>query len=112
MTEPTNDIDRKLQQIRPHLEMKYGNCINFYEPEIRAQWDNKVSADYEALASNLYLPVNFVQEINTLLKDKKQVIFQGPPGTGKTYIARRLARHLAEEDDRVYAGAVSPVLCL
>ena len=101
VTEPTDDIDRKLQQIRPHLEAKYGNGINFYEPEIRAQWNNEVSADYEALASNLYLPVNFVQEINTLLKDKKQIIFQGPPGTGKTYVARALAQHLAGADERV-----------
>ena len=35
------------------------------------------------------------------MEDKKQVIFQGPPGTGKTYVARKLARHLAGADDRV-----------
>ena len=47
------------------------------------------------LANELTLPVHFLREIEALLEDKKQVIFQGPPGTGKTYIARKLAMHLA-----------------
>ena len=39
----------------------------------------------------MFLPVEFLVEIDVLLKDKKQVIFQGPPGTGKTYVAQELA---------------------
>lgn len=57
--------------------------------------------DLAALANELYLPIEFLQEINTLLEDKKQVIFQGPPGTGKTYVARKLAEHIAGSKDRV-----------
>ena len=53
------------------------------------------------LASNLNLDIDFLKEIQTLLDDKKQVIFQGPPGTGKTYVARELAKHLAGADNRV-----------
>ncbi len=54
------------------------------------------------LANELYLPANFLEEIDTLLQEKKQVIFQGPPGTGKTFVARALARHLAAgADERV-----------
>ena len=49
----------------------------------------------------LRLPLEFVKEIETLLDDKKQVIFQGPPGTGKTYVAQKLAKHLAGSDERV-----------
>ncbi|MXY17382.1 MAG: AAA domain-containing protein [Acidobacteria bacterium] len=52
------------------------------------------------MADRLHLPVNFLQNIETLLKDKKQVIFQGPPGTGKTFVAQALARHLAGDEDR------------
>ncbi len=55
----------------------------------------------EALAAELYLTADFLQNIELLLEDKKQVIFQGPPGTGKTYVARKLAKHLAGADDRV-----------
>ncbi len=55
----------------------------------------------ESLAVQVYLPVEFLTEIETLLTEKKQVIFQGPPGTGKTYLAQKLAEHLAESTDRV-----------
>ena len=55
----------------------------------------------ESLATKLHLPVGFLEEIKTLLKEKKQVIFQGPPGTGKTYVARKLAGHVAGSKERV-----------
>ena len=51
--------------------------------------------DMAALAQDLRLPVDFLEKIETLLDDKRQIIFQGPPGTGKTYVARALAKHLA-----------------
>ena len=53
------------------------------------------------LADELHLPVSFLENIDKLLDDKKQVIFQGPPGTGKTYVAQKLANHLAGPEDRV-----------
>ena len=53
------------------------------------------------LATDLHLPAPFLEEIQILLEDKPQVIFQGPPGTGKTYVAPKLARHLAGADHRV-----------
>ena len=55
----------------------------------------------ETLAGELYLPVEFLENIKTLLEDKKQVIFQGPPGTGKTFVAQKLAQRLAGSKDRV-----------
>ena len=54
-----------------------------------------------SLARELTLPVEFLEEIETLLKDKKQVIFQGPPGTGKTFVAQKLANHLAGPEGSV-----------
>ena len=54
----------------------------------------------EDLAESLYLPVDFLQNVETLLREKKQVIFQGPPGTGKTFVAQKLAGHLAGGDER------------
>ncbi len=53
------------------------------------------------LADELHLPVSFLENIDNLLTDKQQVIFQGPPGTGKTYVAQKLANHLAGSEDRV-----------
>ena len=60
------------------------------------------------LANALYLPVEFLEEIEALLDDKKQVIFQGPPGTGKTYVAQKLARHLAGSNERVTLVQLHP----
>ena len=54
-----------------------------------------------ALADELLLSSDFLEEICALLDDKQQVIFQGPPGTGKTYVAQELAEHLAESGGRV-----------
>ena len=57
--------------------------------------------DLYTLADELLLPVSFLQNIERLLTDKRQVIFQGPPGTGKTYVAKQLAECLAGSPDRV-----------
>ena len=56
----------------------------------------------EKLAEDLLLDIEFLEEINTLIQDKRQVIFQGPPGTGKTYVAQAVAECLAGGyEDRV-----------
>ena len=123
---PDQDIDRLLIQIRLVLEAEYASdyehSLHLYETPIIRQWqpehpqytgvtlgsngstepaEDVQQEDLAALAQRLYFPESFLGEVGALLEDKKQVIFQGPPGTGKTYIARRLARHLAEADDRV-----------
>ena len=56
---------------------------------------------HQALGDDLHLSVDFLENIEALLNDKKQVIFQGPPGTGKTYVAQKLANHLAGSENRV-----------
>ena len=56
--------------------------------------------DLESLAADLcFEDASFLRDIESLLEDKKQVIFYGPPGTGKTYVAKELARHLADENE-------------
>ncbi len=57
--------------------------------------------DIEKLADELLIDSGHLRKIKRLLTDKRQVIFQGPPGTGKTYVARKLAAHLAGGEERV-----------
>ena len=57
--------------------------------------------DLQALAEEVLLSVDFLENIERLLNEKKQVIFQGPPGTGKTYVAQKLAHCLAGSNKRV-----------
>lgn len=52
-------------------------------------------APLSELAGELYLSESFLARILRLLDDKGQVVFYGPPGTGKTYVARKLAGHIA-----------------
>ena len=54
----------------------------------------------QPLADELLFGVDHLHRIVELLEDRRQVILQGPPGTGKTYVARRLAEHLADSRDR------------
>ena len=111
--EPTEDVDRKLVQVRRGLEDELGRDFDFYDRDIFDRWsppggDNDPitpppprPSGLEPLAAELHLTTEFLRNIEILLGDKKQVIFQGPPGTGKTYVARKLAKHLAGSDDRV-----------
>jgi 5-methylcytosine-specific restriction protein B len=55
-----------------------------------------------ALAEELYIhDVAWLQEVADLLADKRQLVLYGPPGTGKTFLATRLARHLAGGEQAV-----------
>ncbi len=113
VSEKESDLDGKIKQIRQGLEEGLGRDFGFYDDDIRKYWNpdsgEQVVETFcedvttlSALADQLYLkPRNFLRKIEDLLEDKKQVIFQGPPGTGKTYVAKKLAEHLAGDKDRV-----------
>ena len=68
---------------------------------IDTEYEENGVDELEVLAKELTLPVDFLKDIQSLLEEKKQVIFQGPPGTGKTYVAQKLAEHLAGSKDQV-----------
>ena len=53
------------------------------------------------LAESLLIERAYLAEVVKLLQKKRQLIFYGPPGTGKTFVARRLGRLLAGDDDRI-----------
>ncbi len=124
INEPDEDVDRILVQVRSGIERKRRRDFDFYDQDIRPQWDPKHHNNVEdgtaktgngdaedevlpptlrELAAELHLtnPDDFLENIASMLEDKRQVIFQGPPGTGKTYVAQKLAEHLAGTPDRV-----------
>ena len=75
--------------------------IGLSPEEPRAPDVTGTRTDDTSLADDLYLPPEFLEELHALLEEKKQVIFQGPPGTGKTFVAQKLAEHLAGSKERV-----------
>ena len=115
ITDQTNDEDRKLVQIREHLESGLRSDFSFYDPDVQKHWDPTFDPENEHAACDLpevdklhslsldlnFRDTSFLSDIDLLLDDKRQVIFQGPPGTGKTYVAQKLAKHLTGSEDRV-----------
>jgi 5-methylcytosine-specific restriction protein B len=59
------------------------------------------STELAPLANELTMDEHEVRRILALVERKRQAIFYGPPGTGKTFVALRLARHLAGDASRV-----------
>lgn len=121
VTEPTDNVDRRLLQIREALTERRGEAIDFYaDPQLRSRWSPtpregqaqerqaetrrrrplEPAASLDELAAQLYLPEEFLTDTVALLRERGQMIFYGPPGTGKTFIARRLIEHLAPEPER------------
>lgn len=45
------------------------------------------------LCEDTYLDEAFWHEVESLMPDKKQLVFYGPPGTGKTWVAQRFAQY-------------------
>lgn len=74
--------------------------------------DPAESVDHLAdAATDLLVDRAFLDEMELLLEDKKQIVLYGPPGTGKTYLARRLARALAAgEEHRVRLVQFHPAM--
>ena len=55
----------------------------------------------DELAASLHVSREWLQECIELLNDRPQLVFYGPPGTGKTYIAQKLAKHVAGDKVRL-----------
>lgn len=53
------------------------------------------------LAARLHVGFDWLQESIQLLRERQQLIYYGPPGTGKTFIALKLAEHLAGDNVRL-----------
>ncbi|MCB0960861.1 MAG: AAA family ATPase [Acidimicrobiales bacterium] len=89
-------------RLRPVLEALDSSATQEVDPTPIAG----ITGDFDhldAAASDLLVDRAHLDEIRQLLEDKGQVILYGPPGTGKTYLAKRLARALAEDDRERYA---------
>jgi hypothetical protein len=55
----------------------------------------------DQFARDLLVSRAWLQESIDLLRERRQLIYYGPPGTGKTYIALKLAEHVAGDNVRL-----------
>jgi 5-methylcytosine-specific restriction protein B len=63
--------------------------------------DDETEVDLVKLADQLLIDIDYLQTLQRLLEDKKQIVLYGPPGTGKTFVAQKLAQCIAASRDRV-----------
>ncbi len=109
---PRPEVDRRVKAVRERLEGRFKREFDFYEPDIREEWDPsepqpKPSAtltvgDGEELAPSdgeLFLDEEEIEKITNALRTRKNIILEGPPGTGKTFAASRLAYRLFGKKD-------------
>ena len=127
--EPSGDVDRDLLAIILRLQQKGGGSVNFYEEPLAHEWrgqpseniqlDNEFDKDSPVtdkaiptqrlsfpaanadLAEKLYLDQGWIQKHLDLLERRKQIILYGPAGTGKTFVAMKVAQHIAGDDKYV-----------
>ena len=102
------DVDRRLEQIRPKIESRFGSSDHtYYQPDVRALWregnpvdslddlpeppETERPVSLEKLSEDLMWEPDQLHMVIQGLEDKGQVILQGPPGTGKTFVAKRIA---------------------
>ena len=109
VTKTLTDISKYPEYVE-RLEEKFGYDFDALSAHDSDKLDElrepRVEADKYGLHNLLkecFLEAKGVTPILTGLAAKKNIILQGPPGTGKTYIAKRLAYALMEEEakDRV-----------
>lgn len=113
--EGIEDWDDKLASIRLGYSADNGlTDFDFYDESIRSlfsiegavsgpavstsrsQSTTLLSTSHLAEVSNFaYMAPDTLRDIESLIREKKQIIFEGPPGSGKTFIARLFARYLA-----------------
>jgi 5-methylcytosine-specific restriction protein B len=100
LAKQSNDVLRDL--LRPYYGDDSWGAMAFLWWLLKQKQDEEElipeDGSVEEVADELLLPAEWLRRVLELLEDKKQLIFYGPPGTGKTYVARRLARFIAPDD--------------
>ncbi|WP_280416896.1 McrB family protein [Nocardia carnea] len=82
------DLSARIDLLRTLTERRHGPPL--------AKSANLPDATPE-LAERLHVPQAWLQECIELLRDRPQLVFYGPPGTGKTYLAQKIAEHIAPD---------------
>lgn len=78
------------------------------KPEIPQPVKEYSFADFQR---DTYFNAEFLEDLETLVEDKKQLVLFGPPGTGKTFVAERLALRISQSNERIKLIQFHPSYC-
>jgi 5-methylcytosine-specific restriction protein B len=83
-------------------EQDYRKYVNLFwvKKPITDEDENEPYSIEDMIASGVFLSRDELISIVDRLREKKAIIIQGAPGVGKTFIARKLAFALMEEQDK------------
>jgi AAA domain (dynein-related subfamily) len=90
-------IAGQLERVLPIMERLYASRVRTPAPTMLPT-DHRPLAQ---LANELSLDTSYLEDVDWLLRDRKQLIFYGPPGTGKTFVAETFAEWFAGSHERV-----------
>lgn len=97
----SNDALRaRLDRHFPGDPLGIGSFLYWFAERDEEPESEQVGDPLDDLAEELLVDRAFLDDIVSLMEDKKQVVFYGPPGTGKTYVARKLAEALVPDVER------------
>jgi AAA domain (dynein-related subfamily)/Conserved hypothetical protein (DUF2461) len=99
-----DEIGLILRGLYPVAALAWGKAVPEPPPTDEEEPEEKALEAYSLaqLAHDTLLPIEDLEEWADMLRGpKRQAILYGPPGTGKTFVARRLANHLALPDGEV-----------
>jgi hypothetical protein len=63
--------------------------------------ENKILLTLTDISKLTYFPLEILKEIESLLLDKKQIIFYGSPGTSKTFLAKNFSKYFTQDIENV-----------
>jgi MoxR-like ATPase len=87
----------QLGRVAPLMERLYGSTTDV--PPVSVP--GPATRPLAQLADELSLDTSYLEDVEWLLRDRKQLVFYGPPGTGKTFVAEAFAEWFAGSRDRV-----------
>ena len=100
-------VDADLDELIEEYMSLLGEPINQVQEPSQPTYDVSIqkqgefeSFDINSITSDVFLDKNEIENILSLLRNKKNIVLQGPPGVGKSFIAKRLAYALMGKKDR------------
>lgn len=92
------ELDRSMLNVRNVIQKGYSDYRSYYAPPLSERWMEQRQPPTPS-EDDIFLSDTELERISKILVNGKNLVLQGAPGTGKTFIGKRIAEKLLEEDD-------------
>lgn len=91
-------LDQSMLNVRKEIQKGYSDYRSYYVPPLSERWMGQEQPP-TTREDDIFLSNTELERISKTLLNGKNLVLQGAPGTGKTFIGKRIAEKLLEEDD-------------